>query len=98
MTASMNTAVETSVQLPQSARWDSLAWVQVGTVSVLLGLLYYRILGTLVFDWVNDPNYSHGFFIPLFCAWVIWKQRKSLAIIPAEPSYVGLAVIVGALG
>jgi len=59
--------------------------------------LYAQILGYLVYDWWSDPNFSHGFFVPLFSGYLLWRNRESLSRIPAEPSWSGLAVIAGAL-
>lgn len=64
---------------------------------VLLGFLYHGILAALVVNWFNDPNFTHGFFIPLFSLFVGWKQRKKLAELPLQPSWFGLVVIAGAL-
>jgi exosortase len=73
-------------------------WPQLALISLLIGLLYYRILAHLVSDWWTDPNYSHGFIIPIFCAWVVWQNRKRIAEIPVMPSWFGFLVIVGAVG
>jgi exosortase len=72
-------------------------WSQLAVIVVLIGLLYYRILAALAADWWTDPNYSHGFIVPIFCGWVIWKERTRIAGTPAKPSWSGLVVILGAL-
>ncbi|HEV2616043.1 MAG TPA: exosortase A [Candidatus Acidoferrales bacterium] len=75
-----------------------VAWsVWVGVVSVLLLILYGPILKALVLDWWQDPNYGHGFLVPLFSGYVIWKERHKLARISWKPSNFGLAVMVGAI-
>jgi exosortase len=72
-------------------------WFQVASVAILIGFLYYDILGRLVADWWNDPNFSHGFLVPAFSAFVFWQNRKHLAVLPRDGSWFGLAVIAGAL-
>jgi exosortase len=64
---------------------------------VLAGFLYYGILAKLVRDWWSDPNFSHGFFVPLFSAFIIWQERKRLAAVAPRPSWFGLAIMAGAL-
>ncbi len=59
--------------------------------------MYHAVLAKLVHDWWIDPNFSHGFFVPLFAAFVVWHRRKQLAAIPLAPSWWGLPVIAGAL-
>jgi exosortase len=60
--------------------------------------LYWSTLGRLTSQWWNDPNFSHGFFVPLFSVFVIWQEREHLARIPLRPSWFGLPVIAAALG
>ncbi len=81
---------------PSLGSWQ---WpVQATLLAALLLLLYYRILGSLVLPWIQDPNYSHAFFVPIFCAWVIWKERARLKNAEVRPSWFGVIVILGALG
>jgi exosortase len=77
---------------------DNQALWQAALLFALLGFLFYRILESLVSQWIHDPSYSHGFFVLLFCAWVVWRERNRLTGIPNEPSDTGLIIIVGALG
>ena len=69
---------------------------------VLLGLLllglYWHILLGLVDDWWNDPNYSHGFLVPLFSGYLLWQKRETLQVLPREGSWWGLFVFLGGLG
>jgi exosortase len=64
---------------------------------VIVGFLYKQILSGLVVNWWADPNFSHGFFVPLFSLFIVWKNRKKLAEIPREPNWFGLVIISGAL-
>lgn len=74
-------------------RW----WWQGFVLALLLAFLYHHILVLLVEDWWRDPNFSHGFLIPFFSGYLIWRGRKRLAALPIKPSWFGLAVIAGAL-
>jgi exosortase len=40
--------------------------------------LYWTVLPKLVLEWWDDPNFSHGFLVPLFSAWLIWDRRTEL--------------------
>lgn len=84
------------VEQPAGHRWQS--WGQLFILFVLLALLYYRIIANLAVEWWTDPNYSHGFIIPVFCGWIVWKESKHTADEAARPSWLGLILILGALG
>jgi exosortase len=73
-------------------------WLRLALLAVLVGFIYYHILARLVMDWWTDPNFSHGFLVPIFSGFVVWRSRKRLADLPMQPSWFGLAVVAGALG
>jgi exosortase len=71
---------------------------QVLLLSAITLWLYWSTLAHLLGQWWADPNFSHGFFVPLFSAFVIWQMRDSLSRVPFKPSWSGLAIIALALG
>lgn len=76
------------------ARWA--LWI--GLPAACLLILYGPILRALVLDWWRDPNYGHGFLVPVFAGLVLWKERSRLAQIELKPSNLGLLVMLGAVG
>jgi exosortase len=60
--------------------------------------LYWGTLIHLASQWWHDPDFSHGFFVPLFSAFVLWQERTRLTQIAPKPSWSGLGVILAALG
>jgi exosortase len=64
------------------------------TICLLIGAVYYRVLGKLILDWWQIPDFSHGFLVPLFAAFLIWEKREVLGSVKIAPSWSGLAVIV----
>jgi exosortase len=92
--------VEAAVAADEILRDRSFSWFwyQAAALSFLVGFLYHSILLHLVSDWWNDPNFSHGFFVPLFSTLVVWQNRKQLAALTLKPSWLGLVVIAGAMG
>jgi len=65
-------------------------------MAVLAGLLLWLYLPTLthlVGQWWHDPNFSHGFFVPLFSAFIVWQQRLTLASLRPRPSWWGLPLL-----
>ena len=70
-----------------------LPYWQLGALALLSVWLYWATLRHLVGQWWHDPNFSHGFFVPLFSAFVLWQERARLARITPRPSWFGLPVI-----
>ena len=71
-----------------------MPWWQILALVVVLGWLYASVLRHLVWQWAHDPNYSHGFFVPLFSLFVIWSEREKLRKLAIEPSWSGLLVLL----
>ncbi len=55
----------------------SRALLQIIVLSGLLLWLYGTILTNLVLNWWSDPNYSHGFLIPIISFYLVWKRISS---------------------
>ena len=72
-------------------------WVQWILILLLMAIVYRGVLGRLVQNWWNDPNYSHGFLVPLFAGFVLWRRKKSLSEVPLRPSPMGLLIIAASL-
>jgi len=68
-------------------------WWQILVFVAVVGWLYASVLRHLVGQWAHDPNYSHGFFVPLFSFFVIWSERDKLRKLAIEPSATGLLVL-----
>jgi len=72
------------------------AWPPLWQVVVLAGLLFWLYTPTLthlVGQWWHDPNFSHGFFVPLFSGFVIWQERSKLARLTLFSSWWGLLLL-----
>jgi exosortase len=73
------------------------AWMTSTLLGVLL-FVYAPTLAGLARQWAHDDNYSHGFLVPLFAAYVAWQRREQLAAADIRPCAVGVALLLlGAL-
>jgi exosortase len=75
----------------------SFGWQGWLLVAVVAGL-YAPVLWRLVRQWYEDPDYSHGFLVPLLSAYLIWQRRDKLAAVLRKPSNLGVLVVLFALG
>jgi len=83
-----------------SSLWQTLSpfgWQGLLLV-VVLALLYAPVIKLLVWQWYNDPDYGHGFLVPVLSAYLIWARRDKLRHIARKPSAWGMVVVLGSLG
>lgn len=64
----------------------------------LILLLYASVLKHLAAQWLTDADYGHGFFVPLFAGFILWRERERWTKTEIKPADVGLAVMIGAIG
>lgn len=72
-------------------------WLPYAIIATLLCILYYRVAIKLVYDWYTLPDYSHGFLVPFFAAFLVWDKRKVLSTTPIKQSWAGIALVVLAI-
>lgn len=73
--------------------WKRTATWQAAALVVLVSWLYAPTLVRLGEQWWLDANFSHGVFVPIFSAFVLWQNRFRLARIPALPSLWGFPLV-----
>jgi exosortase len=73
-----------NAQLP----WKRIAWF-----GVLLAVAYAPVLASLLQQWYNDEDMSHGFFVPIVAGWIIWKTREDLMATPSGTDRRGLILV-----
>jgi exosortase len=75
-----------------SAQW-SVNWGPLVILGLLLVILYDRIAVKLVYDWATLPDFSHGFLIPFFAAFLLWDKRRELRATPIVPTWGGIWLV-----
>lgn len=74
-----------------TVRWQPIVWF-----GALLILCYAPILYRMGWQWANDENMGHGFFVPLVAGFVVWQRRHKLSALPLKTNYWGLFLVVWA--
>jgi exosortase len=72
--------------------------VAMAALAAILVALYWPILAGLVIQWSTDANYTHGFVVPLFSGFLVWRERARLTAVVPRGSLPGLAVLIGGIG
>jgi exosortase len=60
----------------------------------VLAVTHYATLGHMIDRWSHDPQYSHGFIVPLFALTVLWSRRDMLKRVAWQPSWLGVGVLM----
>jgi exosortase len=60
-------------------------------------ILFWPAIRDLARTWAFDPNFSHGFVVPVVAAAILHADRKRLARLRAERSLAGLAFLAASL-
>jgi exosortase len=69
--------------------WTAIAWF-----TVLLIAAYFPTLKHLVWQWSNDEDVGHGFFVPVVAGYIAWQRREQLLKIVPQPAWWGVLVIL----
>jgi len=77
---------------------QAVTWFAALSLSALVVILYAPVLGSLMRQWWSDPNYGHGFFVPVFAGYVLWSERDRWSTEPFRPNNFGLAIMLFAIG
>lgn len=64
--------------------------ITAGLFLLLYGLNFVKLAS----DWWNDPNYSHGFLVPVAFFWMVWQKRDELGNALRVPQTWGLGVVI----
>jgi exosortase A len=86
------------MDLPTPAEAGWRVWtIQAAVLCAGIGVVYFDVLRRLVLQWINDPNFSHGFIVPLFSGFLVWQRRPELRKLEIRPGWLGLAIMAAAL-
>ena len=95
---SIDGSATASVATPRAVEKRVPPSVWIGVPAALTLVLYGPILWRLIESWWQDPNYGHGFLVPVFSGYVLWTQRDTLSKILPKPSNFGLLAMLSAIG
>jgi exosortase len=54
----------------------------------------FPVLRALAIQWNGDADMSHGFFVPVVAAYIVWQQRDQILAMRPEPNWWGFALVV----
>lgn len=88
-------------QAPPARLWtlraSRVALLQATAVVALLVVAYWTPIRQIEMRWRSDPNWSHGYLVPLFSLIFLWSRRELLSRVMVRPSYLGALILAGSL-
>ena len=88
----MTTAITQDAKVLEGARkpWlprdRNLMWGAL-LIAALVAAAYLRVLAKLVTDWWQIEDFSYGFLVPPFAAYLLWRKRARLLDTAISPTY-----------
>jgi exosortase len=61
-----------------------------GLIIICLGILYAKVIHFLIDDWINLPDFSHGFLIPMVSFYIVYEKRREWSEVIFEGQWSGL--------
>jgi exosortase len=68
-------------------------------LAILLGVAiwaYWTVLGEMAYQWQNDPQYTHGFLVPIFAVILLWLRWDRFPGTAASFCWSGSLLLVAA--
>lgn len=93
----MPITIEASASASRDSKWRHLMLLGAVPILLLCGI-YAPVVPGLFSDWMNDPNYSHGFLVPFFSGFLVWQNREQLRKLPLQGNWLGFAVLCVGIG
>ncbi len=71
-------------------------WALLASGVAAIGWAYWPTIETMADKWSSDPQYSHGYLVPLFSAYLIWRT-KAFDQIGRPAPLLGAALLIVAI-
>jgi exosortase len=78
-------------------KWRELGphnYIKILITGGLFWYLFHREINIIVYRWVTDSSWSHGFLIPLFSLYFINQHKKDILNLQTRPNYLGLFFLI----
>lgn len=79
-------------------RFDTPGQLKAALIALCFGAVFYNVIYELQYTWSHDPNWSHGWIIPLFSAWFLYFHWEKIRQAPVRHAWAGLPIMLAGLG
>lgn len=74
---------------------DSSVYVKITLIALLLWWFFRQEIDSVVYRWLHDASWSHGFLIPLFSLYFLTQHSRDIVTLKPKVSYFGLLLLIG---
>src|SRR4051812_28335818 len=71
----------------------SMKWVAMALLTGALLWAAWPSIGEMAQKWSDDPRYTHGFLVPAFALYLLWRRRSMAAAISPTTHWLGVVLI-----
>jgi exosortase len=83
------------IPLPAPTRaFTPLHWSLLALLGGSLCWAYWPTWSVMVQNWTHNPQYSHGYLVPVFALAILWVRRTELQGSPLQPAWWGVLLVV----
>lgn len=75
-------------------RWDTATLIKMAALGGLFVAMNWWQFPILIGTWQHDPDWSHGFLIPLFSIYLLYVRRDELLSAPRKINMLGLPLLM----
>jgi len=78
-------------------QWRELGvhnYIRMLIIGVLFVYLFHREIEVIVYKWITDSAWSHGFLIPLFSLYFLNQHKTQILNLQTKPNYLGLFFLI----
>jgi exosortase len=59
---------------------------------------YWTTICEMAGRWTDDPQYSHGYLVPIFSVFLLWFRRAERRHVRVAPNWWGVAILAAGIG
>ena len=100
MISDSNVSIKIQTTESPKYQWRELGlhgYIRILIIAGLFWYLFHREINDIVYRWITDSSWSHGFLIPLFSLYFVNQHKKEILNLQTKPNYLGLLFLVFAI-
>lgn len=88
--------ITSTEEIDARPRRDPKPLIALAGLALIIGFAFFNGLQNLLMRWGEQQELSHGYFLPVIAAWILWDRREAVLSSLGEPKTIGLIGVVGA--